>query len=91
MGIEKKSNGAFIGSIVIIIILIIGGIYIWQSKVKSALEQKKVQLEKKNALEQKKIQLEQNVTPADTTKLNTLENDLNTLDTKINVDVNKVN
>ena len=28
---EKKSNGAFIGLVVIIIILVIGGIYIWQS------------------------------------------------------------
>lgn len=30
---EKKSNGALIGSIIIIIILIVGGIYVWQSKV----------------------------------------------------------
>lgn len=28
---EKKSNGALIGLIVIIIILILGGIYIWQT------------------------------------------------------------
>lgn len=28
---EKKSNGALVGLIVIIIILVIGGIYIWQS------------------------------------------------------------
>lgn len=34
---EKKSNGAFIGLIVIIIILVIGGIYIWQSNKKDAL------------------------------------------------------
>ena len=27
---EKKSNGALVGLIVIVIILIIGGIYIWQ-------------------------------------------------------------
>ena len=74
---EKKSNGALIGSIVIIIILIIGGIYIWQSKVKNALEQKKVQSE--------------NVIPADTIELNTLEKDLNGLDTNINVDVNSIN
>lgn len=28
---EKKSNGALVGLIVIVIILIIGGIYIWRS------------------------------------------------------------
>ena len=31
---EKKSNGAFVGLVVIIIILIVGGIYIWQSSQK---------------------------------------------------------
>jgi len=29
---EKKSNGALIGLAIIIIILIVGGIYIWQSR-----------------------------------------------------------
>ncbi len=75
---EKKSNGALIGSIVIIIILIIGGIYIWQSKVK-------------NTLEQKKIQLQENVVPTDTTELNTLETDLNNLDTNIDVNIDSLN
>ena len=32
MEIEKKSNGALVGLVVIIIILIVGGIYIWQSR-----------------------------------------------------------
>ena len=30
---EKKPNGAMLGLIVIVIILIIGGIYIWQASV----------------------------------------------------------
>ncbi len=34
MGTENKSNGALFGSIVIIIILIIGGIYIFYTKIK---------------------------------------------------------
>jgi predicted RNase H-related nuclease YkuK (DUF458 family) len=34
MEMEKKSNGAFIGSIIVIIILVLGGIYLWTSKVK---------------------------------------------------------
>lgn len=29
---EKKSSGALIGSAIIIIILIVGGIYLWQKK-----------------------------------------------------------
>ena len=74
---EKKSNGALVGSIIIIIILIIGGIYIWQSKVQKALEEKRIQSE--------------NVTPADTDELNALEQDLNTVDTNIDVDVNSIN
>lgn len=28
---EKKSNGAFVGLVIIIIILIVGGIYMWQA------------------------------------------------------------
>ena len=31
---EKKSNGAFVGLVVIINILVLGGIYIWQSSQK---------------------------------------------------------
>jgi len=74
---EKKSNGALIGSIVIIIILIAGGIYIWQSKMKSALEEKN------------KFEAE-NVVPADNNELNALEEDLNTIDTNVDVDVNSI-
>ncbi len=32
---EKKLDGAFVGLVVIIIILVIGGIYIWQSNQKT--------------------------------------------------------
>jgi len=74
---EKKSNGALVGSIVIIIILIIGGIYIWQTKVQKALEEK--------------IKTENTVVPEDTTELDALEQDLNTTDTNIDVDVNAIN
>jgi hypothetical protein len=31
---EQKSNGALIGSVVIVVILIIGGIYLWKTAVK---------------------------------------------------------
>lgn len=33
---EKKSNGALVGLIVIIVILIVGGIYIWMSSKNAA-------------------------------------------------------
>ena len=32
---EEKSNGALIGSFVIIIILILGGLYIWNKSLKT--------------------------------------------------------
>ena len=76
---EKKSNGALFGSIVIIIILIVGGIYVWQSKVQSALEQKKIQADR-----QAEIQMQAN-------ELNALEQDINSTDTNITVDVKGVN
>jgi predicted negative regulator of RcsB-dependent stress response len=75
---EKKTNGAFVGLLIIIIILIVGGIYIWQSKVKSTLEAKKTQPELV-------------VTPMDTNELNSLEQDINNTDTTVNVDPNTIN
>jgi CHASE3 domain sensor protein len=43
MEIEKKSNGAFVGLIIVIIILVIGGIYMWQENQKSIQEAKDTQ------------------------------------------------
>lgn len=37
---QKKSNGALVGSIIIIIILILGGIYFWKNSLKSRIETK---------------------------------------------------
>lgn len=34
---EQKSNGALIGSFIIVIILIIGGLYFWQTTVKEKI------------------------------------------------------
>jgi len=42
---EKKSSGALIGSIIIIVILLIGGIYTWQLKVKENLAKKQIPIE----------------------------------------------
>lgn len=71
---EKKSNGAFIGLAIIVIILIIGGIYAWQSN--------------KNTLENSKTL--PGVTTEDSDALNALELELNTTDTNAGVDVNTV-
>ncbi len=40
MDIEKNSNGAFLGLIIIIIILVLGGIYVWHRKIKQLGQQK---------------------------------------------------
>jgi uncharacterized protein HemX len=47
---QKKSHGALIGSIIIVVILIVGGIYAWQQKAKTE-EAKKIQ-EAQNTTEQ---------------------------------------
>lgn len=76
---EKKSHGALIGSIIVIIILIIGGIYIWQNKAKQMkLEKEKQQLEMQSSQQQ------------DLEDLNALEQELNTTDLNVDVDVNSL-
>lgn len=73
---EKKSHGALIGSIIIIIILIVGGIYIWQSRVKSIEMNKQLQAEALNT--------------QTSDELNKLEQELNTTNTNIDVDLTKI-
>ena len=76
---EKKSHGALIGSIIIIIILIIGGIYIWQTKVKEIkLIQQKAQMEAEA------------INATNLNELNSLQEDLNTTDTDLGIDVENV-
>lgn len=76
---EKKLHGALIGSIIIIVILIIGGIYIWQTKVKEI------------KLEQQKAQMQAEAINAENQKeLNTLEQDLNSTNTDIGVDAENI-
>ena len=74
---ETKSNGAFIGLVVIIIILVIGGIYMWQSN--------------KDALEKKQDPAEEVVTDQDSADLDALELDAGEIDVSTGVDVNAVN
>lgn len=72
---EKKSNGAFIGLAIIIIILVIGGIYAWQSKVKYD-----------NGLKQPA----ETVTTEDQNSLDSLDQEANTLDSNVGVDVDNL-
>ena len=71
---EKKSNGALVGLVIIVIILIAGGIYIWQAN-KDAI---------KNPLQSEAV------TSTDGDELNALELDANATDTSTGVDVNAV-
>ncbi|MEI7810184.1 MAG: hypothetical protein WCI41_01350 [bacterium] len=70
MKTEEKSYGALIGSIVIIVILVIGGVYAWQSRIKD------MQMKQK-------LQQEANAIAAE--ELNNLQEDANTTDVTIDI------
>lgn len=72
---NKKTNGTTVGTIIIIVILVIGGIYTWQYKVKSALKEKEAR---------------ENTIQNDAAALDSLQKDLTSTDTSLNVDVNKI-
>ena len=75
----KKSYGAIVGSIIIIVILVLGGLYIWQTKVKQ------MQMEKAKALQQAQaIQAEY------LKELKSLEQDINSTDTSTGVEASKI-
>jgi type II secretory pathway pseudopilin PulG len=76
---EKKSNGAFIGLIIIIIILIAGGVYIWQENKKAAEKIKTAQVQAEAILNQ------------DSAALDSLDQELQTTDTNVGVDSNNIN
>lgn len=71
---EKKSNGALIGLIIIIILLLAGGIYVWQKNKNKIIENTQSPA----------------VTEEDATSLESLETDLNTLDTNIDVNIDNL-
>jgi len=73
---EKKSNGTLVGLVVIIIILVVGGVYIWMSS--------------KKATEKTQDQPSQTVTTEDSAELDTLDADLQTTDTSTGVDVDVI-
>jgi type VI protein secretion system component VasK len=73
---EKKSHGALIGSIIIIVILIIGGIYVWQSRIKDLKMKEQLQAEAINALT--------------SDELNKLEEEIGTIDTTTDLDTSTI-
>jgi uncharacterized protein HemX len=72
---KKSTSGALLGLIVIVIILVVGGIYVWQSKVKQ-MEQDKLQ---NSALTQE-----------DTKALDALQQEAGAVNANVGVDVNSV-
>jgi flagellar basal body-associated protein FliL len=75
---EQKSNGSLIGLVVIVIILIIGGIYIWQSNKNSVEKIKSSQTPTESVVNE------------DSSELNTLELDANTTDIDVSIDANTI-
>lgn len=71
----EKKDGAFVGLVIIIIILAVGGVYIWKSKVKE-LEMQKAQ----NAA----------ITAEDANSINALEQELKNTNTDIGVDASSI-
>lgn len=67
---EKKSNGALVGAVIIILILLVGGIYMWKQRAETL-----------------PVVPAEEVAPADTEELNSLEQDLNTVDVEIEANV----
>ncbi|MFA6397450.1 MAG: hypothetical protein WDK96_01200 [Candidatus Paceibacterota bacterium] len=49
---ESKSHGALIGSIIVVVILIIGGIYFWNTDVKQALQEKQLNQQDEQLVQQ---------------------------------------
>lgn len=90
--IEKKSNGALVGIIIIVIILIIGGIYMWMTKASKLMPKEEVKEETLNDEATPVVKEEVNTPSADETynELNQIEQDLNASETSMDVDVSKV-
>ena len=72
---EKKSNGAFVGLGIIVIILIIGGIYMWKVNQKA--------VEQKDQLPA--------ITDQDSAELDALELDASSTDAMTGVDADAIN
>ena len=75
---EKKLSGAFVGLVVIIIILIVGAVYLWKS-------------EKKSNPNTPNGNPAESIVDQDATALNALESEAKSIDIEAGVDANAVN
>lgn len=73
---DKKSNGAFIGAVIVIILIVIGAIYMWNKQ------------EEKVELPTEENQVSEDATVLNAyEELNSLEGDVNTInETELNLD-----
>lgn len=76
---EKKAGGAFVGLVIIVIILVLGGIYMWKVNKDAAQNQTG------------QTQTEATLTEEDSNDLNTLEQEANVIDANVGVDASTVN
>ena len=72
---QTKSNGAMLGLVIIIIILVAGGVYVWKSNQKAMDEQK---------------QQTEGLSAKDSADLDSLQADAATTDANVGVDVSTV-
>jgi len=72
---NTKGRGSLVGLVIIIIILVVGGIYIWQSGVKNVEQQNQID----------------SVTTEDSTDLNALNQDLQNADLNVDVNIDSLN
>ncbi len=79
MDTEKKSNGALIGLVIIVIILVIGGLYMWQSNQADTTVNSTIGETQTDGT---------GVTAEDSANLDNLDKDLDSADT--NIDANAV-
>ena len=84
MDTDKKSNGALIGLVIIVIILVVGGIYMWQKNGQDA------GVDTSNLGENTQAQTEP-LSSQDANSLNSLDTEVQSTDTNVGVDVNSVN
>lgn len=75
---EKKSNGALVGLVIIIIILIIGGVYMWMTNKKASEKMQNSQAQSEALNSQ------------DADALNSLDEDSKGTDASVGIDVNTV-
>ena len=83
---DKKSNGALIGAVIVIIILVLGGVYLWQSNSLKDSDSKPIPVN----TEQQSYLEELNMASVIEADLNLLEEENNTADADFTADVEAI-